>query len=223
MITCLRSTWTKNLVRLLEQNKNIYKLHLVINNLLIFVFYLNLLIIFFAGRPFPLQSCTVSNRSIDSLDVDCVEGFNGGLPQGFMLELVQMSTLKVVRNMSLVVSLLLFNIRFSISRFFNFFISETTCIILYWKFRTWNFISNHNFCLQCKRTIRADNYWWYNAKGSWKICWYEFVKLKFFKDKFLLLIYWFLKVLVQTMNFFYRLFLRDYQFQLPSYLLWYAL
>lgn len=57
----------------------------------------------FSGRPFPLQSCTVSNRSVDSLDVDCVEGFNGGLPQGFMLELVEMSTLRVVRNMSLMV------------------------------------------------------------------------------------------------------------------------
>ncbi|XP_037920773.1 neural cell adhesion molecule 2 [Hermetia illucens] len=54
-----------------------------------------------AGRPFPLQNCTVSNQSTESLQVECIEGFDGGLPQGFILELVEMPTLRLVRNLSL--------------------------------------------------------------------------------------------------------------------------
>ncbi|ALC47181.1 CG14372 [Drosophila busckii] len=55
-----------------------------------------------AGRPFPLQNCTVNNQSMDSLQVDCIEGFDGGLPQSFMLELVELSTLRLARNMTVV-------------------------------------------------------------------------------------------------------------------------
>ncbi|XP_054746887.1 uncharacterized protein LOC129252242 [Anastrepha obliqua] len=54
-----------------------------------------------AGRPFPLQNCTVSNQSADSIQVDCVEGFDGGLPQGFILELVELNNLRLARNLSL--------------------------------------------------------------------------------------------------------------------------
>ncbi|XP_067617196.1 uncharacterized protein side-IV isoform X2 [Eurosta solidaginis] len=54
-----------------------------------------------AGRPFPLQNCTVTNQSIDSLQVDCLEGFDGGLPQGFILELVELNSLRLARNLSL--------------------------------------------------------------------------------------------------------------------------
>lgn len=35
------------------------------------------------------------------MQVDCVEGFDGGLPQGFLLELVEMPALRLVRNLSL--------------------------------------------------------------------------------------------------------------------------
>lgn len=56
------------------------------------------------GRPFPLQNCSVSNQSSDSLQVECMEGFDGGLPQGFILELVEMPGLRLVRNLSLLVS-----------------------------------------------------------------------------------------------------------------------
>ncbi|EDW59180.1 protein turtle homolog B isoform X1 [Drosophila virilis] len=54
-----------------------------------------------AGRPFPLQNCTVSNQSVDSLQVDCVEGFDGGLPQSFMLELVELQSLRLARNITI--------------------------------------------------------------------------------------------------------------------------
>lgn len=56
------------------------------------------------GRPFALQNCSVSNQSSDSLQVDCVENFDGGLPQGFLLELVEMPALRLARNLSLQVS-----------------------------------------------------------------------------------------------------------------------
>lgn len=43
-------------------------------------------------------------ESQDSVQVDCVESFDGGLPQGFLLELVEVPSLRLVRNMSLLVS-----------------------------------------------------------------------------------------------------------------------
>lgn len=56
-----------------------------------------------ASRPFALQNCTTSNLSSDSLQVECVEGFDGGLPQGFLLELVEVPSLRLIRNMSALV------------------------------------------------------------------------------------------------------------------------
>lgn len=38
------------------------------------------------------------------MQVDCVEGFDGGLPQGFLLELVELPALRLARNLSLLVS-----------------------------------------------------------------------------------------------------------------------
>ncbi|ETN65555.1 sidestep protein [Anopheles darlingi] len=54
-----------------------------------------------AGRPFALQNCSVSNQSADSLHIECIEGFDGGLPQMFLLELVEVPVLRLVRNLSL--------------------------------------------------------------------------------------------------------------------------
>ncbi|XP_031624769.1 neural cell adhesion molecule 2 isoform X1 [Contarinia nasturtii] len=54
-----------------------------------------------AGRPFPMQNCSVSNQSSDSLQVECEPGFDGGLPQQFLLELVEMPALRLARNLSL--------------------------------------------------------------------------------------------------------------------------
>ncbi|KAG4071003.1 hypothetical protein HA402_001440 [Bradysia odoriphaga] len=55
-----------------------------------------------AGRPFALQNCSVTNQSSDSLQVECVESFDGGLPQAFLLELVDMSDLRLVRNLTII-------------------------------------------------------------------------------------------------------------------------
>lgn len=57
--------------------------------------------VFVPGRPFALQNCSVSNQSADSLHIECIEGFDGGLPQMFLLELVEVPVLRLVRNLSL--------------------------------------------------------------------------------------------------------------------------
>lgn len=51
-----------------------------------------------------MQNCTISNQSIETIHVECVEGFDGGLPQMFLLELVEIPALKLVRNLTLFVS-----------------------------------------------------------------------------------------------------------------------
>ncbi|XP_063231784.1 protein turtle homolog A-like [Bacillus rossius redtenbacheri] len=47
-----------------------------------------------AGRPFPLVNCSVANQTADSLHVECAEGFDGGLPQSFLLELLELPGLR---------------------------------------------------------------------------------------------------------------------------------
>ncbi|VVC86487.1 unnamed protein product, partial [Leptidea sinapis] len=53
-----------------------------------------------AGRPFQLQNCSVANQSVDSLNVECVENFDGGLPQTFLMELLEIPSLTVRYNVS---------------------------------------------------------------------------------------------------------------------------
>ena len=38
------------------------------------------------GRPTPLLECHVSNLTLSSIRVECKAGFDGGLPQTFLLE-----------------------------------------------------------------------------------------------------------------------------------------
>uniref|UniRef100_A0A1B6C6V9 Uncharacterized protein n=1 Tax=Clastoptera arizonana TaxID=38151 RepID=A0A1B6C6V9_9HEMI len=53
-----------------------------------------------AGRPFPLQNCSVTNHTSDSLHVECLENFDGGLPQGFLMELLELPDLVPKFNVS---------------------------------------------------------------------------------------------------------------------------
>ena len=39
-----------------------------------------------SGRPDQVHNCTITNISMTSMGVRCSEGFNGGLPQTFMVE-----------------------------------------------------------------------------------------------------------------------------------------
>ena len=53
-----------------------------------------------AGRPFPPKNCSVHNQTEDSLLVSCIEGFNGGLPQTFLLEVIDTQAKKNKFNVS---------------------------------------------------------------------------------------------------------------------------
>ncbi|XP_063992013.1 hemicentin-1-like [Diachasmimorpha longicaudata] len=39
-----------------------------------------------AGKPFPVRNCTLANQTYTSVEVKCVPGYDGGLPQKFILE-----------------------------------------------------------------------------------------------------------------------------------------
>ncbi|XP_012345525.2 hemicentin-1-like [Apis florea] len=39
-----------------------------------------------AGKPFPVRNCTLANQTYTSVEVKCVAGYDGGLPQKFILE-----------------------------------------------------------------------------------------------------------------------------------------
>jgi hypothetical protein len=53
-----------------------------------------------AGRPFPPKNCSVHNETEDSVTVFCIEGFNGGLPQDFLLQVVDTHTKRIKFNVS---------------------------------------------------------------------------------------------------------------------------
>lgn len=40
----------------------------------------------FPGKPHAPRNCTLWNQTLDSVEVSCVPGFDGGLPQRFLLE-----------------------------------------------------------------------------------------------------------------------------------------
>ncbi|XP_049820104.1 neural cell adhesion molecule 2, partial [Aethina tumida] len=40
-----------------------------------------------AGKPYPVKNCSLSNQTSSSVEVSCLAGFDGGLPQHFVLEL----------------------------------------------------------------------------------------------------------------------------------------
>lgn len=52
------------------------------------------------GRPSQLQNCTVQNQTSNSLQVDCMEGFDGGLPQSFFMEILELPSLRPRLNLT---------------------------------------------------------------------------------------------------------------------------
>ncbi|XP_044745914.1 nephrin isoform X2 [Coccinella septempunctata] len=53
-----------------------------------------------AGRPSQLQNCTISNQTFESLQVFCVEGFDGGLPQSYLMEVFELPSLRPRVNLT---------------------------------------------------------------------------------------------------------------------------
>ncbi|CAG9813047.1 unnamed protein product [Phaedon cochleariae] len=53
-----------------------------------------------AGKPDPPYNCTIVNMTIDSLEVECTEGFDGGQPQYFLLEVYDSGTGALLANVS---------------------------------------------------------------------------------------------------------------------------
>lgn len=51
-----------------------------------------------AGKPDAVHNCTVRNQTASSLDVRCGKGFHGGLPQAFMMEVIDATTHFLVAN-----------------------------------------------------------------------------------------------------------------------------
>lgn len=45
-----------------------------------------------ASKPDPPYNCTILNQTSDSLEVQCFEGFDGGQPQYFLLEVFDQQT-----------------------------------------------------------------------------------------------------------------------------------
>lgn len=41
------------------------------------------------GKPFAVRNCTLANQTYTSVEVKCVAGYDGGLPQQFILEVYQ--------------------------------------------------------------------------------------------------------------------------------------
>ncbi|KAK4885048.1 hypothetical protein RN001_001319 [Aquatica leii] len=59
------------------------------------IFYINP-----AGKPDALSNCTIINQTVDSLHIECIEGFDGGLNQEFIMELYDTLTRKLVNNVT---------------------------------------------------------------------------------------------------------------------------
>lgn len=55
-----------------------------------------------AGKPDPPVNCTILNQTSESLLVDCIEGFDGGQPQHFWLEVYDQQTGVLQANVSAV-------------------------------------------------------------------------------------------------------------------------
>ncbi|XP_074027402.1 nephrin isoform X3 [Leptinotarsa decemlineata] len=59
------------------------------------VFYVNP-----AGKPDALSNCSIINQTADSLNVECTEGFDGGLLQDFVMEVFDTLSRKLVSNVT---------------------------------------------------------------------------------------------------------------------------
>lgn len=50
----------------------------------------------FSGKPDSLTNCTILNQTSDSIHIECIEGFDGGLIQDFLMEIYDIQSGKKV-------------------------------------------------------------------------------------------------------------------------------
>ncbi|XP_044730222.1 neural cell adhesion molecule 1 [Chrysoperla carnea] len=53
-----------------------------------------------AGKPFKLLNCSIVNQTTDSIQIECLENFDGGLPQSFFMEILELPLLRSKYNQS---------------------------------------------------------------------------------------------------------------------------
>ncbi|CRL01064.1 CLUMA_CG014257, isoform A [Clunio marinus] len=53
-----------------------------------------------AGLPSPVRNCSINNQTQHSLDIQCLPGYDGGLPQIFLLELIAVRSGKLRLNLT---------------------------------------------------------------------------------------------------------------------------
>ena len=53
-----------------------------------------------AGEPASPSNCTVANITANTLEVSCLEGYDGGLPQIFVLQVLAVKSEKLVANLT---------------------------------------------------------------------------------------------------------------------------
>lgn len=92
---CFFFTFTLNSIIL---NKNSDLFHILI--LWYFINYKLSVYIIFIAAPYSPYNCTIGNVTTVSLEVRCKEGFDGGLPQTFLLEVINFTTGSVMLNLS---------------------------------------------------------------------------------------------------------------------------
>jgi hypothetical protein len=62
--------------------------------------YVTTIIFFYPGPPDAPTNCSVVNQTTDSLDVQCLAGFDGGVEQHFLLEVADLQTGLLLANAS---------------------------------------------------------------------------------------------------------------------------
>lgn len=117
------------------------------------------------GRPDQVHNCTITNISMTSLGIRCIEGFNGGLAQSFMLEVRDMGTqvslpsncgpwadipsARGFRTTHFLPSLFPFFIQIGNTSQFHIALGTIRCL----QSASWQLIHCFNLCFQCERTI----------------------------------------------------------------------
>lgn len=54
----------------------------------------------YVGKPDPLSNCTILNQTFDMFQIECSEGFDGGLPQDFIADVLTVTTGHIVTSVT---------------------------------------------------------------------------------------------------------------------------